>query len=110
MRVSLAEVAMGSAALFNATSHITVAAISRTQQEQHISQHIRVKAKIPLHGGHCLDSTILDSASCQSPRTNNEHNHGHAIVTILTAAASHAHGCQSSLHADTQLLMQGRYK
>jgi hypothetical protein len=40
MRVSFAEVARGSAALFNATSHITVAAISCTHRQQHISQHI----------------------------------------------------------------------
>lgn len=41
-----------------------------------------------------------------STSPNHEHNHGHAIVTQLTAAARHAHGCQSSHHAYTGLLMQ----
>lgn len=93
MRVSLAEVAKGSAALFNATSHITVAAISCTHQQQHISQDIKVKGQIPLRGDQGLNSTILDNVSCQAPRTNNDHSHGHAVVTKLAAAASHACDC-----------------
>ena len=90
-------------------AHIGSNTSASTSTATHQPAH-QVKAKIPLHGDHFLSSTILDSASCQSPRTNNEHNHGHAVVTKLAAAASHAHGCQSSLHAYTMLLIKGRYK
>jgi len=70
MRVSLAEIARGNAALFNATSHVTVAAISCTHQEQHISQHIKAKAKTPLYGYHYMDSPILHHVNHQAQTMN----------------------------------------